>query len=166
MYLGDHAESVKFLIRDRGAYFTDSFDAVFETIDAHVLPTLPRVPQMNAIAERWIESCRREATNRILITGERHLRLVSMSTPSTTTNTGGTNPSDNGRRTDSPNPDHPPPPTTLASFDTIDSAASSTNTRRSHRVTPFSTPTRPHRSLGRRAPDRLTEPEPRALRIR
>ncbi|MGW7619309.1 integrase core domain-containing protein [Streptomyces antimycoticus] len=31
---------------------------------------------MNAIAERWIGSCRREATDRILITGERHLRLV------------------------------------------------------------------------------------------
>ncbi|MFF7655764.1 integrase core domain-containing protein [Streptomyces sp. NPDC007983] len=76
MDLGDHAESIKFLIRDRGAYFTDSFDAVFEAIGAHVLPTLPRVPRMNAIAERWIGSCRREATDRILITGERHLRLV------------------------------------------------------------------------------------------
>ncbi|MEU1625016.1 integrase core domain-containing protein [Streptomyces sp. NPDC020096] len=31
---------------------------------------------MNAIAERWIESCRREATDRILLTGARHLRLV------------------------------------------------------------------------------------------
>ncbi|MFE5163053.1 hypothetical protein ACFRNT_32035 [Streptomyces sp. NPDC056697] len=33
----------------------------------------------------------------------------------------------------SPNPNHPPPPTTLASIDAIGSAASSTNTRRSHR---------------------------------
>ncbi|MER8162399.1 hypothetical protein [Streptomyces sp. NPDC094472] len=39
-------------------------------------PTLPQVPRMNAIAERWIGSCRREATDHILITGERHLRLV------------------------------------------------------------------------------------------
>ncbi|GAA2372796.1 hypothetical protein GCM10010246_79310 [Streptomyces cuspidosporus] len=76
MDLGDHAKSIKFLIRDRGAYFTDSFDAVFQAIGVHVLPTLPRVPRMNAIAERWIGSCRREATDRILITGERHLRLV------------------------------------------------------------------------------------------
>ncbi|MBP8534587.1 transposase [Streptomyces sp. MK37H] len=76
MDLGDHAESVRFLIRDRGAYFTDTFDAVFHVIGVHVLPTLPRIPRMNAIAERWIGSCRREATNRVLITGERHLRLV------------------------------------------------------------------------------------------
>jgi hypothetical protein len=32
--------------------------------------------RMNAIAERRGGSCRREATDRILITGERHLRLV------------------------------------------------------------------------------------------
>ncbi|KAK1184493.1 integrase core domain-containing protein [Streptomyces sp. NBS 14/10] len=76
MDLGDHAESITFLIRDRDAYFTDSFDAVFHAIGVHVLPTLPQVPRMNAIAERWIGSCRREATDRILITGERHLRLV------------------------------------------------------------------------------------------
>ncbi|WP_236076479.1 transposase [Streptomyces coffeae] len=31
---------------------------------------------MNAIAERWIGSCRREATDRILITGQNHLRLI------------------------------------------------------------------------------------------
>nr|WTB09175.1 integrase core domain-containing protein [Streptomyces antimycoticus] len=76
MDLGDHAESIKFLIRDRGTYFTDSFDAVFQEIGVRVIPTLPQVPRMNAIAERWIGSCRREATDRVLITGQRHLRLV------------------------------------------------------------------------------------------
>ena len=30
----------------------------------------------NAIAERWIASARRECLDRLLITGERHLRLV------------------------------------------------------------------------------------------
>ncbi|MGW3571612.1 integrase core domain-containing protein [Streptomyces sp. NPDC000941] len=76
MDLGDHAQSIRFLIRDRGAYFTDSFDAVFQAIGVRILPTLPHVPRMNAIAERWIGSCRREAADRILITGRRHLHLV------------------------------------------------------------------------------------------
>ncbi|MGA6160723.1 integrase core domain-containing protein [Stenotrophomonas sp. NPDC087984] len=106
MDLGDHVKSVKFLIRDRGAYFTDSFDAVFEAIGVHVLPTLPRVPRMNAIAERWIGSCRRETTDRILITGERHLRLA------------------------------------------VSEYAKHHNQHR------------PHRSLGQRPPDLLTEPQP------
>jgi len=30
----------------------------------------------NALAERWIASARRECLNRMLITGERHLRVV------------------------------------------------------------------------------------------
>ncbi|QDL75844.1 integrase [Streptomyces malaysiensis subsp. malaysiensis] len=106
MDLGDHAESITFLIRDRGAYFTDSFDAVFQATGVHVLPALPRVPRMNAIAERWIGSCRREVTDRILITGERHLRLV------------------------------------------VSEYAEHYNQHR------------PHRSLGQRAPDLLTEPGP------
>lgn len=35
-----------------------------------------RAPRANAIAERWIARARRECLNRMLITGERHLRLV------------------------------------------------------------------------------------------
>jgi putative transposase len=49
------ADGLKFLIRDRDTKFTAGFDA---------------------IAERWIASARRECLDRMLITGERHLRLV------------------------------------------------------------------------------------------
>jgi putative transposase len=56
--------------------FTEGFDAVFTAVGAHVVPMLPGVPRMNAIADRWVGSCRREATDQVLITGERHLRLV------------------------------------------------------------------------------------------
>ena len=37
---------------------------------------MPFDPESNAIAERWIASARRECLDRMLITGERHLRLV------------------------------------------------------------------------------------------
>jgi putative transposase len=35
-----------------------------------------QAPRANAIAERWIASARRGCLDRMLITGERHLRLV------------------------------------------------------------------------------------------
>ncbi|MFE3187176.1 integrase core domain-containing protein [Streptomyces violascens] len=67
---------IRYLIRDNAGYFTEAFDAVFTAVGARVVPILPGAPRMNAIAERWVGSCRREATDRVLITGERHLRLV------------------------------------------------------------------------------------------
>ncbi|MEU1625626.1 helix-turn-helix domain-containing protein [Streptomyces sp. NPDC020096] len=54
MDTGDGAESITFLIRDRGPYFTDSFDAVFRAVGIRVIPTLPAVPRTNAVAERWV----------------------------------------------------------------------------------------------------------------
>ncbi|MFE4875105.1 integrase core domain-containing protein [Streptomyces sp. NPDC056682] len=67
---------IRYLVRDNAGYFTEAFDAVFTAVGTRVVPILPGAPRMNAIAERWVASCRREATDRILITGERHLRLV------------------------------------------------------------------------------------------
>ncbi|MGY0063433.1 integrase core domain-containing protein [Streptomyces sp. LZ34] len=134
MDLGDHAESTRFLIRDRGPYFTDSFDA-FQAAGRRVIPTPPAVPRMNAIAEHWIGSCRREATDHILITGERHLHLVigeyaehyDRHRPHRSL----------GQRAPDRLTDPEPPIArdNTRSVDAIDSAASSTNTRRSHRVT-------------------------------
>jgi putative transposase len=64
------------LIRDRDTKFTAVFDAVFASVGIDVVLSAPQAPRMNAIAERWISSVRRECTDRILITGRRHLRDV------------------------------------------------------------------------------------------
>lgn len=75
MALGDYAERFKFVIRDRDAKFTAACDAVFTAIGVRIIKTPVQAPRANAIAERWIASARRECLDRMLITGERHLRL-------------------------------------------------------------------------------------------
>jgi hypothetical protein len=74
MNLEDQAGGLKFLIRDRDTKFTAAFDTVFAAIGMRIIKTPVQAPRANAIAKRWIASARRECLDRMLITGERHLR--------------------------------------------------------------------------------------------
>jgi putative transposase len=76
MNLEGQADGLKFLIRDRHTKFTAEFDAVFTAMGVRIIKTPVQAPRANAIAERWIASARHECLDRILVTGERHLRLV------------------------------------------------------------------------------------------
>jgi transposase InsO family protein len=67
---------VLFLIQYRDAKFTATFDAALAGVGIRIIRTPVRAPRENAIAERWVSSARRECLDRMLITGERHLRLV------------------------------------------------------------------------------------------
>jgi putative transposase len=97
MNLEDRADSFKFLIRDRDAKFTAAFGAVLTAAGIRTIKTPVQAPRANAIAERWIAGTRRECPGRILITGERHLRLVLTSTPITATPTARTGRCNKGR---------------------------------------------------------------------
>ncbi len=74
MDFGERAGRFRFL--DRAGQFTEAFDAVFAGAEIEVVKIPPRSPRANARAERWVRTARSEVTDRMLITGPRHLRAV------------------------------------------------------------------------------------------
>ncbi len=76
MDLGEQADRVKFMIRDRGSNFTTAFDAVLADAGIRTVLCNVRTPRMNAITERWIGGCRRELLDRTLVWNQAHLRQI------------------------------------------------------------------------------------------
>src|ERR1022692_4762718 len=76
MDLGEQADRVTFMIRDRGSNFTDIFDAVLAGAGIRTVLGNVRMPRMNATAERWIGGCRRELLDRALVWNQHHLRRI------------------------------------------------------------------------------------------
>jgi transposase InsO family protein len=73
MDLHEAGTTATFLLRDRDAKFTAAFDAVLGDAGIQVVTTGIRIPRMNSIMERWIQTCRRELLDRTLIWNQRHL---------------------------------------------------------------------------------------------
>jgi transposase InsO family protein len=59
--------------RARDSKFTKAFDAVVADTGLKVITTGIRVPRMNSIMERWIQTCRYELLDRTLIWNQKHL---------------------------------------------------------------------------------------------
>src|SRR6266511_4140575 len=76
MDLEDRIGQFEFLIRDRDAKFTDTFDAIFASDGIRILPTPVQAPRANAVPERWIGTVRRELLDRILTMSRRHLETT------------------------------------------------------------------------------------------
>jgi len=74
--IADALDNVRYLVRDRDAKFTRSFDDVWRTEDVSVIRTPVRAPRANAVAERWVRTVRAECTDRMLILTRRHLNRV------------------------------------------------------------------------------------------
>jgi transposase InsO family protein len=73
MDLEDAGSRARYLIRDRDARFPELFDGVLADAGIEVVRSGVRVPRMNAIMERWVQTCRRELLDRTLIWNQRHL---------------------------------------------------------------------------------------------
>ena len=74
MDLDEAGAKVKYLIRDRDAKFPALFDRILTDAGIEIVLTGVRMPRMNSIMERWVQTCRHELLDRTLIWNERHLR--------------------------------------------------------------------------------------------
>jgi putative transposase len=74
--LQDGQVTARYRIHDRDGKFVPAFDAVFRSEGGEVVQTPYRAPTANAIAERRVDSVRRECLDQLLLVNEAHLRRV------------------------------------------------------------------------------------------
>ncbi|MEU5031697.1 helix-turn-helix domain-containing protein [Streptomyces milbemycinicus] len=73
MDLEDVGCRARYMIRYRDGKFSDLFDAVLADAGIEVVLSGVRMPRMNSIMERWVQTCRRELLDRTLIWSHWHL---------------------------------------------------------------------------------------------
>jgi putative transposase len=76
LVLEEQGRRLWFVLRDRDAKFTHSFDDVFGSHGAEMLLTPVQAPNANAYAERWVRTVRTECLDWLLIIGRGHLEQV------------------------------------------------------------------------------------------
>ena len=92
MDLEDAGATVKYLIRNRDARYPILFDQILSEAGIQVVLTGVRIPRMNAIMERWVQTCRHELLDRTSSWNEPHLPARCVSSSNTTTPTDPTKP--------------------------------------------------------------------------
>ncbi len=76
IHFGDEAEKPRYLIRDLDSKFTKNFDGILEQEGIEVVRVGPKQPNMNAFAERFVQSIKSECLDHFLIFGDKHLRFL------------------------------------------------------------------------------------------
>jgi transposase InsO family protein len=88
MDLADAGCRARFLLRDRDGKFPGLFDAILADAGIDVVLSGVRMPRMNSIMERWVQTCRRELLDRTLIWPSPTFCMPCGSSRSSTTGTG------------------------------------------------------------------------------
>ena len=73
MDLDDAGCMARYLIRDRDGKFPALVDAILADAGISVVLSGVRMPRMNSIMERWIQSCRHELPDRTPLWNQAHL---------------------------------------------------------------------------------------------
>jgi len=66
----------RYFIHDRDSLFTKEFDEIVESTGVDVVKTVPKSPNLNPVAERWIWSLKREALDHLILTSQKQLEYV------------------------------------------------------------------------------------------
>ena len=66
----------RYLIHDRDSKYTRSFDDILKSVGVDALKLPAKSPNLNAFAERFAKSIKTECTERMVLFGEKSLRLV------------------------------------------------------------------------------------------
>ncbi len=72
MDLEDAGSRARFMIRDRDGKFPGLFDRILADAGIETVLSGVQMPRMNAIVERWVQTCRRELLDRTLIWNHAH----------------------------------------------------------------------------------------------
>tara|TARA_R110002072_G_scaffold264409_1_gene423099 strand:+ start:2394 stop:3461 length:1068 start_codon:yes stop_codon:yes gene_type:complete len=76
--LTDHVDGFlrnkKFLILDNDSLFAKQFCSTLEHAGVQIVRTAYQAPDMNAFAERWVQTVKRECLSKLILFGEGHLR--------------------------------------------------------------------------------------------
>jgi putative transposase len=64
------------LIHDRDPLYTSAFLQILTSSGVTPIRLPPRSPNLNAHAERFVRSIKEECLSRVVLLGERHLRLI------------------------------------------------------------------------------------------
>jgi putative transposase len=76
MHCQETGQKVTLFLRNRDSKFTEGIDRVIEDEGAEVKPVGPLAPNMNAHAERFVQTIKGECLDHFTFFGERHLQFV------------------------------------------------------------------------------------------
>jgi len=65
---------MQFLIVDNDVLFTNQLSSILEDAGVQVVRTAIQAPNMNAFAERWVQTVKRECLSKLILFGAEHLR--------------------------------------------------------------------------------------------
>ena len=66
----------RYLIHDRDSKFCASFQLTIEAVGIKTVKLPARSPNLNSFAERWVKSAKEECLSKLILFGERSLRLA------------------------------------------------------------------------------------------